>query len=135
MYLFDTNILSELARRSPSPRLVDRLRSVPRTRRFAASITVAELVFGALLLGERGRTLLDRIERDLLRGLAVLPFDEAAARRFAASKAELYRRGAPIGDADLQIAAIALVHGLTVVTANTRHLARVDGLAVENWLA
>jgi predicted nucleic acid-binding protein len=135
VYLFDTNVLSELARRSPSPRLVERLRLVPPARRFAASITVAELVFGALLLGERGRTLLDRIDRDLLRGLSVLPFDETAARRFAASKADLHRRGTPIGDADLQIASIALAHGLTVVTANTRHLAHVDGIAVENWLA
>jgi tRNA(fMet)-specific endonuclease VapC len=135
VYLFDINILSELVKRSPSAQLVERLRSVPRGRRFAASITAAELIFGALLLGEDGRALLGRIERDLLRGLTVLPFDDIAARRFAEVKAELWRRGEPVGDADLQIAAIALVGGLTVVTANTRHFARVRGVAAENWLS
>jgi predicted nucleic acid-binding protein len=107
MYLFDTNSLSELARRRPSPVLLERLLSVPARRRFAASITVAELAFGALLLGDRGLTLLARIDRDLLSGLSVLPFDESAARQFATVKADLHRRGTPTGDADLQIEAIA----------------------------
>src|SRR5579885_751968 len=123
-----------MVRRRPPPALAARLAAVPPGRRFAASITVAELLFGALVLGDQGRALLGRIERDVLAGLVVLPFDDAAARRFAAVKAELYRGGTPVADADLQIASIALAHDLTVVTANTRHFARVPGLAVENWL-
>lgn len=132
--MFDTNVLSELVRRRPSASLVERLRHVPRERRFAASITVAELLFGSFVLGDQGRLLFERIASELLPGLSVLPFDEAAARRFASVKAELHLRGAPIGDADLQIASIGLVHGITLVTANTRHFDRVEGLAVENWL-
>lgn len=64
----------------------------------------------------------------------MLPFDTAAGRRFAAAKVDLYQLGTLIGDADLQIASIALVHNLTVVTANTRHFERLPELSVENWL-
>ena len=46
----------------------------------------------------------------------------------------LEEQGTSLGDADLRIAAIALVRSLTVVTANTRYFRRVPGLPVENWL-
>ena len=45
-----------------------------------------------------------------------------------------HRWGTPIGDADVRIAAIALAHGLKVVTGNERHFRRVPGLETENWL-
>lgn len=67
--------------------------------------------------------------------LPVLPFDASAARRYGEVRAELERRGTPIGDADLRIASIALDRDLTVVTGNVRHFEKVPGLAVENWLA
>ncbi len=50
-------------------------------------------------------------------------------------RALLERQGTPVGDADLRIAAIALVRNLIIVTANTRHFQRVPGLPVENWLS
>jgi tRNA(fMet)-specific endonuclease VapC len=70
----------------------------------------------------------------LLANLAVLPFDAAAARICGGLRAELERRGSPIGDADTRIASIALANGLTVVTGNVRHFQRVPELSVENWL-
>lgn len=47
--------------------------------------------------------------------------------------AELRHRGMPIGDADVLIAASALVNGLAIVTNNEAHFNRVPGLVVENW--
>jgi tRNA(fMet)-specific endonuclease VapC len=47
----------------------------------------------------------------------------------------LARAGKPIGPYDTLIAATALEHGLTLVTHNTREFRRVEGLAVEDWLA
>lgn len=41
--------------------------------------------------------------------------------------------GHPIGIEDTMIGAIALSHGLTLVTANTKHFSRIPGLKVENW--
>lgn len=46
---------------------------------------------------------------------------------------ELYRQGRLISDADILIAATALVHHLTVVTNNESHFRRIDQLPVENW--
>ncbi len=48
--------------------------------------------------------------------------------------ADLYRRGLLIGDADILIAATALVHGYAVATNNERHFQRIPGLHLENWL-
>ena len=64
----------------------------------------------------------------------MLPFDEAAARRYGEVRAELERRGTPLGDGDLRIGSIALAQGLTLVTGNVRHFWRIPGLMVENWL-
>jgi len=134
MYLLDTDVLSNLLRLAPSTALVSKLASVPPEQQFTSSITLGELVYGAHRLKEHTRALLERLDETLLPNLPVLPFDASAARRYGEVRAELERHGAPIGDADLRIASIALTHDLTVVTGNVRHFARVSGLRVENWL-
>jgi tRNA(fMet)-specific endonuclease VapC len=63
----------------------------------------------------------------------VLAFDAACAERAGQLRAQLDLQGAPIGPYDLQLAATALVHGLTVVSRNTREFARVPGLLLEDW--
>jgi tRNA(fMet)-specific endonuclease VapC len=50
-------------------------------------------------------------------------------------RAELERKGTPIGPYDLPIAATALVYDLTLVSRNTREFGRVSNLRVENWEA
>jgi tRNA(fMet)-specific endonuclease VapC len=134
MYLFDTDILSNLLRRMPSTTLIAKLASVPPEQQFTSSITLGELVYGAYKLGTRGAALLERLEKTLLPNLPILPFDATAARRYGEVRADLEQRGLPIGDADLRIATIALVRDFTVVTGNFRHFQRVPGLRVENWL-
>jgi tRNA(fMet)-specific endonuclease VapC len=96
-----------------------------------SSITLAELGFGVEVKKSQK---LRRALRSFVRDLTVLPFDAAAAERFAPVAAGLARRGTPIGALDTLVAAQALSLGLTVVTNNTRHFARVPGLKVENWL-
>jgi tRNA(fMet)-specific endonuclease VapC len=49
--------------------------------------------------------------------------------------ADLFKRGALVGDADVLIAATARVAGLTVVTNNERHFSRIPGLQLANWLS
>ena len=134
MYLFDTDILSNLLKRAPSTALIAKLAVVPPEQQFTSSITLGELIYGAYRLGPQANVLLDRIEATLLPNLPALPFDVAAARQYGEVRAELERLGTPIGDADLRIAAIARVHGLTVITGNVRHFQRVPGLPVENWM-
>ena len=45
----------------------------------------------------------------------------------------LYKRGELIGDADILIAASALIHDLVIVTNNEKHFRRIPGLTVKNW--
>jgi tRNA(fMet)-specific endonuclease VapC len=60
-------------------------------------------------------------------------FDPAAAEQFGKLKAELRRAGRPIPDVDVQIASIALVNGLTLLTADAHFLA-IAGLPTDNWV-
>jgi predicted nucleic acid-binding protein len=134
MYLLDTDILSNLMKRSPSGVLVTKVARVPPDQQFTTSITLGELAYGAHRLKERTSILMQKIEDALLPNLPVLSFDAAAARRYGELRAELERLGTPIGDADMRIAAIALSHNFKVVTGNERHFQRVPELEVENWL-
>ena len=69
----------------------------------------------------------------LLSGLHQLPLDEPVARRFGDVSAALRAAGTPLPTPDLLIAATALEHGLTVVTANRRDFDPVPGLTVADW--
>lgn len=134
MYLFDTDMLSNLIKRRPNPALEARLRTVPSAQQHTSSITLGELVYGAHRAQPHTALLLQR-QRALLQGnVTVLPFDEAAAEVYGALRAQLERQGTPLAEPDLRIAAVALAHDLTLVTGNVRHFARVPGLQIENWL-
>jgi tRNA(fMet)-specific endonuclease VapC len=133
-YLLDTDILSNLLKRSPSTMLIARLAAVPPEEQCTSSITVGELVYGASRRRDGDQTLRERIEQVLLANLTVLPFDAGAARRYGVLRATLEQQGTPLAEADLRIAAIALRENLTLVTGNVRHFQRVPELAVENWL-
>jgi len=63
----------------------------------------------------------------------VLPFDSQAALKMGIIRAHLAKKGTPIGPYDLQIAAIALVNNLILVTHNTREFKRIEGLQIEDW--
>lgn len=60
-------------------------------------------------------------------------FDDASAERYGPICADLAASGKLIGPNDLLIAAIALAHGLTLVTHNTNEFSRVAGLTLEDW--
>lgn len=74
-----------------------------------------------------------QLQQEFLKQFVSLPFDDDAANMFGRIRAKLAKAGTPIGAYDLQIAAISLVHGLTLVTHNTREFGRVEGLKLEDW--
>ncbi|MYE32109.1 MAG: type II toxin-antitoxin system VapC family toxin [Chloroflexi bacterium] len=133
-YLLDTDTVSALTRRRPSEALLLRMATTAREDRTTSSITLSELLFGAHKAGARSTELVTRIRAALPRS-PLIPFDDAAAEEYGRLRAHLEAQGTPIGQADTQIAAIALANDLTVVTGNVRHFERVPGLTVENWLA
>ena len=134
MFLLDTDILSNLLKPMPSARPIVKLASVPPEEQFTSSITLGELIYGAYRQTTRAAVLLGQIDNTPLPNLPILPFNDAAARRYGQLRTQLERQGTPIGDADVRIAAIALAGGYTMVTGNVRHFQRVPGLTVENWL-
>ena len=96
------------------------------------AISVAELTHGANRSQRRDDNLA-RLEV-LLSALIILPFDEAAGRRFGVLKAELETGGEPLDDLDLQIASIAIETNSSLLTNNTKHFKRVSELHLLNWL-
>jgi len=94
-------------------------------------ITLAELRYGA---DRRSSRKLHAIIDAFAAGVTVVSFDEAVAAQFGSVAATLVRQGTPIGDFDALIAAHALALDLTLVTNNTKHFSRVDGLRIDNWV-
>ena len=134
MYLLDTDILADLMGRCPATALIAKLASVPPEQQCTSSLTLEELIVGVSRLGRRATALLSQIDTRLIPNLQVLPFDAAAARRYGEISASLVRKGSPVSETALRIAAIALVRDLTLVSGNPRYFERVPGLSVENWL-
>ncbi len=129
-FLFDTDALSEVLKKQPSAAYLRWLRTIPREEQFTSAVVIAELFKGALR-SERAAFHVENIEKRVLPAVTVLPFDVAVALVYGEIEATLRKGGAPLADADLQIAATALYHGLALVTGNVRHFERVPGLAIE----
>lgn len=132
MYCFDTDTLSAVIRRDPPLHLLRRLAQVPASEQATTTITLGELLYGAARRGSERLT--HQVRAVVLSATAILPFDSGAAEVYGPLRARLEREGRRLDEPDLQIASIALSRGLTVVTGNVRHFARVPDLAVENWL-
>ena len=96
-----------------------------------SSITLAELMFGVENSGNRLRNLENVL--NFTRRVSVLFFDDKAAMEYGKVRAELRRRGTPVGPNDTLIAAHARSIDATLVTNNTQEFNRVQGLRVENW--
>ncbi len=133
MVLLDTNILSELIKRQPSPHLMARLASEPAQSLFTSCICVMELRFGSALR-EDFEQFWSRISEEILSRVNILPLNLDEVLVAGDILAFLQRTGQPIGIEDVLIAATALNHQCTLVTANTRHFTKIGQLAVENWL-
>lgn len=129
-FLPDTNACITLLRQVHLP-LVARWRATKVSDILLCSVVVYELRYGV----ERGADPASKHARlDLfLSPFVSLPFDDHCARRCAKIRRELEGSGMRIGPHDLQIAAIAAEHGLTLVTHNTREFSRIPGLLWEDW--
>jgi tRNA(fMet)-specific endonuclease VapC len=129
--LLDTDTVSLLLRNQPHVSKQAREYSATRGKLFISIITRFEIIRG--LKVKDGSAQLARFERFCARN-EVLPLTEAIVMRAADIYADLYRRGTLIGDADILIAATALVHDLVIITNNEAHFRRITGLHVDNWL-
>lgn len=133
-YLLDSNILSEPSRPHPNVYVQARLLAHRHTVCTAAPV-LHELRYGLARIpdGRRKQALTHYVEHAVSQHLTILPYDRAAALWHAEERARLTAQGRTPPFVDGQIAAIALVNDLTLVTRNTDDFAAFAGLIVENW--
>ncbi|MFZ5994969.1 MAG: type II toxin-antitoxin system VapC family toxin [Thermodesulfobacteriota bacterium] len=102
--------------------------------RIALSVLVlAELDYGAKV-SQKAKENLEKLYR-FLDVVQVVPFDLECAKTFGTIKSKLRTLGKPTGEVDALIAATAMVHKATLVTANKKHFENIGGLKIENWLS
>ena len=132
-WLLDTNVVSEAIRPQPNPAVMGSL------KRYQGEMTIAapvwhELRFGWLRLPEgQRRDAIGRFVQDVAGQLPVLPYDASAARIYAELRSQRALIGQTLPFVDGQIAAIAIAHGATLVTRNTKDFAGLQGLRLVDW--
>ena len=135
MMLLDTNILSEMMKTDPEPSLVKFLDQQPEPALFISAITRAEIELGIALLPDgKKRRALDTTGKAIFELFAgrCLAFGELAATRYASIVSTRTQLGRQISVEDAQIAAIAVTHGLKLVTRNTRDFEQIADLDTIN---
>ena len=130
VYLPDTNAWIRHLHHRPSI-VKERLAACDPANVFLCDVVKAELYFGAFKSARPNQNL--AVLQSLFATFKSLPFDGEAARVYGKLRSDLAQQGIPIGPLDLQIASIALLNGLTVITNNTREFSRIVGLNVEDW--
>lgn len=127
-YLLDTNVLSELRRKTPNPQVRQWFADRPASTLYLSVLTLGEIRKGIEGLSDPARRLplIDWLETELPAFFAgrILPVDLRVADGWGRLVAQA---GRPVPAIDSLLAATAAVHGLTLVTRNVRD---VQGLAV-----
>jgi len=129
--LLDTDTLSAILRRNPV--VTDRAQNYLRThQRFTFSIITRYEILRGLKAkrATRQQAAFDRF----CAANTILPLSEAIIVQATETYADLYRRGALIGDAGILIAATAIVEKRDLATNDERHFERIKGLNIDNWL-
>lgn len=133
MYLFDTDILTNIVKPRPSPSLLIRLANTPQEQQFISTITISEVVYGAMK-SQRPDYHLKILEEVLLPAVNIVVFDAKAAYICGRLRAELEKLGTPLALADLEIAGIAIANNFTLVTNNLKHFGQIERFKCESWI-
>ena len=134
-FLLDTNVVSEPLRPAPNRRLLARLGRHSGTMGIAAP-SWHELRFGCERLprSRRKEQIEDYLATVVRVDFPILPYDEAAAAWHARERVRLLAQGRTPAFIDSQIAAIAIVNDLVLVTANRSHFVDFADLEIDDWL-
>ena len=129
-YLLDTNICIYIIKRKPAI-VLEKFRELPLGSVTISTITLSELEYGIRKSANPDKNL-EALNQFLI-PLAILAFDYDATIAYGKIRADLEKKGTPIGPLDTLIAAHALSLNITLVTNNEKEFNRVAGLKVENW--
>lgn len=138
MILLDTNIVSELMRPQPEPKVLRWIATQPLEQLYIASLTVAEIRRGLALLpqGARRQTLEAAFDRFLQEGFGrrILPFSQSTASVYAPIYAKRVQAGFGIGELDILLAAIAAEHSARIATRNVSDFDQTGLRVVNPWI-
>ncbi|RST47794.1 type II toxin-antitoxin system tRNA(fMet)-specific endonuclease VapC [Variovorax sp. MHTC-1] len=130
-YLLDTNICIYIAKHTPAT-VRARFEQLSADVLAMSVITLGELQHGAEKSQARAKAL--AALRQLQNVIQVAPLTEAVGQHYGQIRSVLERKGQPIGNNDLWIAAHARAEGWVLVTNNEREFCRIDDLVIENWV-
>jgi tRNA(fMet)-specific endonuclease VapC len=130
-YLLDTNICIYLIKKRP-PEVLDRFRQHSPQDVAISTITLFELQYG-VEKSQYPQRAKDALAKFLL-PLNLIDLDRSSAIEAAIIRAQLEKKGMPIGPYDLLIAGLARSRDMTLVTNNIKEFERVVGLHLENWI-
>ena len=137
MIVLDTNVVSELMRKSPDPAVEAWFAGRPVEDLFFSAVGEAELRYGAAIMpeGRRRNTLVADIDAVLRAAFEnrILPFDRDEARMYAAIASMRRSAGRPAVPPACQIAAIARTHGMAVATRNVRDFEDMGIDVINPW--
>ena len=133
-YLLDTNVLSESVKKKPDHGVLELFEKQQHEIATAAPVW-HELQFGCRRLPHsRRRKAIDEFLTNVVqRTMPILPYDEMAAQWHAKERARLSAKGIPPSFVDGQIAAIAFVNNLVLVTRNVQDFQSFSGIKIEIW--
>ncbi len=131
IYLLDTNICIYVIKKKPLE-VFERFNDLSPGDVGISSITLAELHYGVEKSSYPVRNK-DALTKFLI-PLDIVDFDYESAIYYGKIRAELERKGTPIGSMDLLIAAHAMQMGVILITNNVKEFNRIDGLIIENWV-
>jgi predicted nucleic acid-binding protein len=136
-WLLDTNVLSELRRRKPEPKVVRFVAAQPLDLLYVSVVTFAEIRFGIELVKEPARRMelnewLEHKLRPMFEG-RVLEISEETMLKWRPLVEEGRKRGHTFSQPDLIIAATALQHGLTIVSRDTSEYTEASAAVVNPW--
>ncbi len=136
-WLLDTNILSELRRPRPEPRVIAFVGQQPLDRLYVSAVTFAEIRFGIELLDDAGRraALQDWLTHKIrpMFDRRILPIDEDVMFKWRLLVEAGRKAGHTFSQPDLIIAATALQYGLTVVTRDRSDHDRAGAPVFDPW--
>lgn len=128
-YMLDTNMC--IYAQKNIPQVIEKIKNNFQYGVAISSITLAELEFGVQASANVEKNTIALYK--FLSIVEILDFDNSAATEYGKIRADLKRKGTPIGNMDMLIAAHAKSEDLIVVTHNTREFERVEGLQLEDW--
>lgn len=132
-YLLDTNVVSQPMMKTPSIGVMRKLAAIADECAIAAPVW-HELLYGCKRMpaGKRRDALQDYLA-DVVSNFEILPYDDLAAKLHAIERVRIEQSGATVPFVDGQIAAIAQINELVLVTGNVRDFSPFKALTVENW--